>query len=422
MARPKSLSTPYQQGVNYYGLDNPGDNWFAPSEDTVHQAGKQYLGRDLTDASPWINDPNYFSNIYNSEEAYNHRANSQPVDTTASTQPTAPTQYGGQADAYSGPYAELPGYDYGKLSDPTHRGSGKYNSDVAMFSQALAATGAKPGQAGMQSVYDWLQNHGSNVSWNGQNDVFRFGDVDVDVSGNYNPSGEGSSWTFQDPRGAAQPGQGGAAPMGGPGGASSLLDWGAQFGGPGTAGIYGDSPLQQSGQDPFSQLLTGGLSNLITDASSRLHSTPQQQAIAMEAARSPYEAARKVQLRNAEAALADRGILGEPGQRSGQLTGAVQRIEEGLAPAYTGAIADEFGRLNDRELQAGNLLGNALQAGTGRQGVLADIALRSLEQNRLFDQFIAQFGLDKTRVLNDIASGQNDQLLRLLEIYMNGYI
>lgn len=361
---------------------------------------------------------------------------SAPPD--ASTQPTTPAP-----TPSSGPYAQVPGYDYSKLSDPTHRGDGKYNTDVGLFSQGLAATNAQPGEAGMKTLSDWLNAHGGANTYSGDQLTFADYGQPIDVMTNYNPTGAGTSWSFQDPRGRAPALP--AAPGGNPfaGGSlptlpnsgldastlSSMLDLGKIFGGPSTGGVFGDSNLQQVGQDPFSQLITGGLTNLITDQTSRLHSTPQQQAIAMEAARSPYEAARKVQLNNATAALADRGTLGEPGQPSGLLSDAVGRIETNLAPAYTGAIADEFGKLNDREATAANTLTSALASGTNRQSALSDIAIRTLEQSRIFDQFLAQYGLDKVKVLNDIANGQNDQYLKLLELYLqqaqiagNGFI
>jgi hypothetical protein len=68
-----SVDFPYQRGTNYWALDAPGDSWTQPSEDTIGRAGQQYLGRGLTDTSPWMNDQNYFSNLYNSEEAFNFR-------------------------------------------------------------------------------------------------------------------------------------------------------------------------------------------------------------------------------------------------------------------------------------------------------------------------------------------------------------
>lgn len=98
------------------------------------------------------------------------------------------------------------------------------------------------------------------------------------------------------------------------------------------------------------------------------------------------------------------------------MTGALQRIEEGLAPAYTGAIADEFGRMYDREAAAANTLGGALTSATNRQSALSDVAIRTLEQNRIFNQFIATYGLDKVKVLADIANGQGEQYLKLLEL------
>lgn len=418
---------------------------FAVNPDT----GKQ----DFLDANPdytWFApDVNGGSYVTAPQVKAQNAPAATPTDTqTTSTAPPVPVPVGGNVPPWSensprSPqtyttvagtgYAPIQGYDYAKLSDPTHTGTGKYNSDVKWFSQGLAATGAQPGKAGLKAVSDWINTHGGHAEVAGDG-ISINGGKPVDVLTNYNDdTGTADAWWF----GEGNLGEGSATGAGGGGGAagdpfagtpttlpgaldinslSSILSLGSTFGGPGGAGVFGSDSLQQVGQDPFSQLITGGLTNLIADSTSRLHSTPQQQAQAFEAARSPYEMARKVQLRNAQDQLASRGLLGEPGQESGIMTGALQRIEEGLAPAYTGAIADEFGRMYDREAAAANTLGGALTSATNRQSALSDVAIRTLEQNRIFNQFIATYGLDKVKVLADIANGQGEQYLKLLEL------
>lgn len=115
---------------------------------------------------------------------------------------------------------------------------------------------------------------------------------------------------------------------------------------------------------------------------------------ALEAARMPYEIARKTQMNNARADLANRGLLSEPGHAQGPEATAITQIETGLAPAYTGAI-------NDR-LQQMDALG-----------------LGELEQNRMWQQFLLDHGLDRDRVRADIMQGNTDQYLQLLQLWLN---
>ena len=115
---------------------------------------------------------------------------------------------------------------------------------------------------------------------------------------------------------------------------------------------------------------------------------------ALEAARMPYEIARRTQMNNARADLANRGLLGEPGHASGAEASAINQIESGLAPAYTGAINDRLQQLD------------ALNLG-------------ELEQNRLWQQFLADFGLNSQRVAYDMQAGNTDQYLQLLRLWLD---
>lgn len=188
-------------------------------------------------------------------------------------------------------------------------------------------------------------------------------------------------------------------------------------------------PTQPIGDDPFSKSIQDAIKTAMDAAASRLHSTPQQRATAMEGARMPYEMARKVQLNNADAALANRGLLGEPGHQSGLQADAIGRIETSLAPAYTGAVANAMSLLDQSEQQAITQLLQGASTGTQRQQVLSDVALRELEQNRLWNQFLAQNALDRDKAMWDLQQGQGQQLLTLFSLYLqrardaaNGYI
>jgi hypothetical protein len=68
-----------------------------------------------------------------------------------------------------------------------------------------------------------------------------------------------------------------------------------------------------------------------------------------------------------------------------------------LAPPTPGAISDRLLQQDETNVR--------------RQQVLGDIALRSLDQNRLWNQFLAQYGLDRDKVQWDMQHGNTDQYL-----------
>lgn len=190
-----------------------------------------------------------------------------------------------------------------------------------------------------------------------------------------------------------------------------------------------NGPTQPLADDPFSKSIQDGIKQAMDAAAARLHSTPQQRATAMEGARMPYEMARKVQLNNADADLANRGLLGEQGHQSGLQADAIGRIETNLAPAYTGAVSNAMSLLDQSEQQAITQLLQGASTGTQRQQVLSDVALRELDENRLWNQFLAQNALDKDKAMWDLQQGQGQQLLTLFSLYLqrardaaNGYV
>lgn len=204
---------------------------------------------------------------------------------------------------------------------------------------------------------------------------------------------------------------------------------GSYYGGPGTAGVFNGDFLQQMGQDPFSQAITGSLAQLMGTAGSRLGTSDQDLALMMERARMPYEMARKTQLNNARADLANRGLLSTESPGQGLEGDALQRIETGLAPSYTAAIDNGMLELNQNEQKWADILGNAATAGTNRQNVLGTLALNELSQNTAFNEFLANYGLDRDKTLYEMQSGQNNQILQAFQLWLqygqlsaNGYV
>lgn len=186
-------------------------------------------------------------------------------------------------------------------------------------------------------------------------------------------------------------GAGASGGTGGGGGAStresnraSLQSQGSYYGGPGTQGVM-QGPVQQVGQDPFSKAITGGYGELLEgrgglqdwqwlndyfksmaegkgareeapyQPADPYTSTPYQpedpsiRAQRMEAKRQPIEAFRRMQTNQARGALANRGLLSEPGMAQGSEIGALGRIEDRLAPFYATAGQELAGDESDRE-------------------------------------------------------------------------
>ena len=62
---------------------------------------------------------------------------------------------------------------------------------------------------------------------------------------------------------------------------------------------------------------------------------------------------------------------------------------------------------------------SALEAGTDRQRVLAEIALGTLDRNILWNQFLAEFGLKRDAIMYQIQNGQVESLFPILSMFSN---
>lgn len=219
---------------------------------------------------------------------------------------------------------------------------------------------------------------------------------------------------------------------------NSLQALGQFYGGPGGPGIN-NGPLQQIGQDPLSQLITGGLADFLgrggtTPLGSEvndyvmglLDDNPQINR-RFESARELMEKGRRTQTNDARAALANRGLLSEPGIPQGAEIGAVKRIEEALAPEFSRALRDIY---TDETTQALSLATGmasdqakqflaGIGEGTARQTALAQIALQSLGQNMAWSQFLAEFGLKRDQVLQELQNGRVDDVMQLLNAFLS---
>jgi hypothetical protein len=178
----------------------------------------------------------------------------------------------------------------------------------------------------------------------------------------------------------------------------------------------------------------------------------RRRAMEIEAARSPLDILRRSQLEQGQAELASRGLLGQ-----GPELDYMQRLEGRLAPEYARAgqlielaerereetrfqnamelsarTANEQAQLRESRLanamsqasgmsqeQSRNLL-NTVQSVTERQQMMNDVALQSLDRNMEWNQFLAEFGLERSQVLETIQTGRIAALLPLIQQYLAG--
>jgi len=69
--------------------------------------------------------------------------------------------------------------------------------------------------------------------------------------------------------------------------------------------------------------------------------------------------------------------------------------------------------------QSRNLL-NTVQSVTERQQMMNDVAIQSLDRNMEWNQFLAEFGLERAQVLETIQTGRIAALLPLIQQYLAG--
>jgi hypothetical protein len=214
---------------------------------------------------------------------------------------------------------------------------------------------------------------------------------------------------------------------------------GQYYGGPGSPGIF-NGPVQQVGQDPLSFLITGGLGDFLERGGttpfgqqvresvlSRLDGNNPNIARRFESARELMDKGKRTMMNDTRAALANRGLLSEPGIPQGAEIGAVKRTEEAIAPEFSRALRDIYTDETTQALsmatgmasdEAKNFLAG-IGEGTQRQTALANIALQSLGQNMAWNQFLAEFGLKRDQVLNEMQNGRVDDVMALLNSFLS---
>ena len=235
--------------------------------------------------------------------------------------------------------------------------------------------------------------------------------------------------------------------------------------------------MDQQGRSAAAETAVGqdvqqNLQALLANAG-RLPADAQRRAMEMETLRDPIEAFRRAQLAQGQAELARRGLLGQ-----GPETAFMEGLEERLAPMYAQAgrdlaLADAaradkryddalvtaqamsqqqaqrredlYQMVLDRAVAQGataavrreNRLANTLQLATGmsqeqsrnllataqtwtdRQRMLSEVVQKSLDQDFLWNKFMAEYGLERDQAMEMIQSGRLNALLPLLQQFLS---
>ena len=233
--------------------------------------------------------------------------------------------------------------------------------------------------------------------------------------------------------------------------------------------------IDEGGVQPLTDLERETQENLweLINRGGQIPLDEQRRAMQIESARSPIDALRRAQLSQGQAAMAGRGTLGQ-----GPETDYMQRVETRLAPMYAqaaqsialeeaqaaddryqtalqqlnqqalqgrisadqhaqqardlqSAMAMDIARRQDDRLmtaiqtsadlttaQSANLV-DAVNAMTGVQQMRTDSAIRVLDQNRLWNEFLATYGLDRAKTLNDMQQGRYLHLMPMIQQFMN---
>lgn len=151
-----------------------------------------------------------------------------------------------------------------------------------------------------------------------------------------------------------------------------------------------------------------------------------------ESVRETVDRSRKGQLAQIRGELADRGLISEPGHAQGPEMTSYGNLEDSLGGQYATLLRqlgnDQFNSQNQTLSTMGSLLNgqNSTTAGLyGSAGNLANgmtnsqvqLQLGLLSNNREWNQFLAQLGLDRDTLTNQINQGNADQALKLIQAF-----
>lgn len=189
--------------------------------------------------------------------------------------------------------------------------------------------------------------------------------------------------------------------------------------------------LQNDAVTPYSQALRDQIAQLMQGGQFDQALVDQRIRGARESAAGAFQG----NLADARNALASQGLLSAPGVAQGSEADTISRI----AQQNSGDLANTTSDIVNNEMQASdsrmvsafqmatglaqsdaqNMLA-AVNAGTNRQQMFANLALQNLSTNVQWNEFLAQMGFNRDQLAASVQSGQISQLLQLLQLFMNG--
>jgi len=178
-------------------------------------------------------------------------------------------------------------------------------------------------------------------------------------------------------------------------------------------GMFAPSEFSGEGQSPLTGPINEGILSILKQG---WGPDKNQLAKRYESARETIDRGRRSQMNNLSATLAERGLLGSGPEKTG-----LENIEANLAGQYSTALRDAT--LAEDEIASGRYM-QALDAGLGSMAqdtnakkVMGELALGHLAQNRMWNQFLAQYGLDREKVMSDIQMGNIDRYTELIRLF-----
>lgn len=186
-----------------------------------------------------------------------------------------------------------------------------------------------------------------------------------------------------------------------------------------------------TGQDPL-DIQTYLKNYLARTAGGASGDSPQYQQ-AVEQAREALTKGEVAAKNDLGGTLADRGLIGTPGSPEGAELDSTVRAFQPLQATYLdslrSATIDEGNRADAQEqdalqratgwtsAQAAQKLAAAGSA-TERQQMLSTIALQTLSQNASWNEFLAQFGLDRAKAEADIQQNKMDAIGPIIQLFI----
>lgn len=352
-----------------------------------------------------------------------------------------PTPHATNTKNPDGSFRAVNGWDPTKLNDISH------NTAKYAFMRAVQNAGVEGGGLGERGNRDAMAADMPRIvqdlQYAGFPQATLVGDDKIDFGDGYGPvdvlTGNGEWWWGTQDQIAGTNAAGAASNHGGSAG-SGIPEWiRTLFGGTSTGGVEGpggggdiDAAIAGllGGETPFGHEIGHSLQDIIQhggltpDITRSLVTAREQAALAEQGT-----------MADARGRLAESGGLSTPGVEQGSTNAAIERTAQSVAQpfaqavsgieqhaldtqneSFMGALQMATGMSRD---QAQTALG-AIGAGTNRQAVIGDLALRQLATDQDWNKFVAQHGLDVARLQEDITNGRMDRLIALLHEFLSG--